>query len=84
MNFKKSLNNINNIHYKDLNSDKELNIEDADDDKYRKILSVRKLFEDPNRDYYKPIVIDKGFDGEVNNYVKYISEGDRDETLSPR
>ena len=84
LNFKKSLNNINNIHYKDLNGDKELNIEVADDDEYRKILSVRKLFEDSNRDYYKPIVIDRGFDGEVNNYVKYLSEGDRDETLSPR
>ena len=51
---------INTIHYEDLNSDKELNLEDADDDKYRKIGSVRRLFEEFNRDYYKPKVIDRG------------------------
>ena len=33
LNFKKSRNNINTIHYEDLNSDKELNVEGADDDK---------------------------------------------------
>ena len=37
LNFKKLHNNINIIPYEDLNSDKELNVEDADDDKYRKI-----------------------------------------------
>ena len=37
LNFKKLRNNINIIHYEDLNSDKELNVEDANDDKYRKI-----------------------------------------------
>ena len=84
LNFKKPRNNINTIHYEDLNSDKELNLEDADDDKYRKIGSVRRLFEESNRDYYKPKVIDRGFAGEVNNYIKYISEGDKDEKLSPR
>ena len=45
LNFKKPRNNINTIPYEDLNSDKELNLEDADDDKYRKIGSVRlRLF----------------------------------------
>ena len=58
-------------------------MEDADDDKYRKIGSVGRLFEDPNRDYYKPRVINRGFAGEVNNYIKYISEGNKDEKLSP-
>ena len=58
-------------------------MEDADDDKYRKIGSVRRLFEESNRDYYKPKVIDRGFAGEVNNYIKYISEGDKDEKVSP-
>ena len=77
LNFKKPHNNINTIHYEDLNSDKELNLEDADDDKYRKIGSVRRLFGESNRDYYKPKVIDRGFPGEVNNYIKYISEGDK-------
>ena len=37
LNFKQLRNNINIIHYEDLNSDKELNVEDANDDKYRKI-----------------------------------------------
>ena len=62
LNFKKSCNNINTIHYEDLNSDKELNLEDADDDDYRKIGSVRRLLVESNRDYYKPKVIDRGFD----------------------
>ena len=53
-----------------MKSDKELNLENADDDKYRKIGSVRRLFEESNRDYYKPKVIDRGFAGEVNNYIK--------------
>ena len=75
LNFKKPRNNVNMIHYEDLNSDEELNVEDADDDKYRKIGSVRRLFEESNRDYYKPKVIDRGFAGEFNNYIKYISEG---------
>ena len=59
-------------------------MEDADDDKYRKIGSVKGLFEESNRDYYKPNVIDRGLAAEVNNYIKYISEGDKDEKLSPR
>ena len=83
LNFKKPHNNINTIHYEDLNSDKELNLEDADDDKYRKIGSVRRLFEESHGDFYKPNVIDRGFAGEVNNCIKYISEGDKDEKLSP-
>ena len=54
-------------------------MEDADDDKYKKIGSVRRLFEEPNRDYYKPRVINRGFAGEVNNYIKYISERDKNQ-----
>ena len=84
LNFKKPRNNINIIHYEDLNSDKELNVEDVDDDKYRKIGSARRLFGDPNRDYLKLKVIGRYFAGGVNNYIKYISEGDKDEKLSPR
>ena len=34
--------------------------------------------------YYKPKVIDRDFAGEANNFIKYISEGDKDEKLSPR
>ena len=84
LNFKKPRKNIDTIHYEDLNSDKKLNLEDADDDKYRKIGNVRRLFEESNRDYYKPKEIDRGFAGEVTNYIKYISEEDKDEKLSPR
>ena len=44
LNFKNLRKNINTIHYEDLNSDKELNVEDVDDDEYRKIGSVKRLF----------------------------------------
>ena len=79
LNFKKPRNNINTINYEDPINDKELNVEDNDDDKYRKIGSVRRLFEEPNRDYYKSRVVNRGIGGEVNNYIKYVSEGDKDE-----
>ena len=59
-------------------------MKDADDDEYRKIGSVKRLFEESNRDYYNPKVIDRGFAGKVNNYIKCISEGDKDEKLLPR
>ena len=55
LNFIKNFcNNVSTIHYEDLNSDKELNVEDADDDKYKKNGIVRRLLEESNRDYYKP------------------------------
>ena len=44
LNFKKPCNNINSIYFEDLNIDKEPNVEDVDDDKFRKIGSVRKKF----------------------------------------
>ena len=83
LNFKKPRNNINSIHYEDLDKDKDPDDEDADDDKYRKIGTVKILFKEFNRDYYKLTVINRGFVGEVNNYIKYRSEGDKDEKLSP-
>ena len=54
LNFKKPRNNINSIHYEDLDNDKEPDGEDVGDDKYRKIGSVRRLIKKSNRDYYKP------------------------------
>ena len=81
LHLEKAQNNINSVHYQDLDNDKEPDVEDADDDKYRKI--VRRLFVGFNRDYYKPKVIDRGFVGEFNNYIKYMSKGDKDEKLSP-
>ena len=83
LNFKNLRKNINTIHYEDLNSDKELNVEDADDDEYRRNGIVRTLFEESNRGYYKPKVVDRGFAVGVNNYIKYITEGDKDEKVSP-
>ena len=82
LNFKKPHKNINTINYEDLNSGKVLNVEDADDDEYIKIGSVRRLFEESNRDYHKSRVVDRGFAGEVNDYIKYISERDKDEKFS--
>ena len=63
LNFKKPYKNINTIHYEGLNSGKEPNVEDDDHDEYKKLESVRRLFEDLNRDYYKPTVVDRGFAG---------------------
>ena len=60
---------VNSVHYEDLDKDKDPNDdEDSDDDKYRKIDSVRKLFKRFNRDFYKPTVIDRDFDGMHYNY----------------
>ena len=42
-----------------------------------------KVLGESNREYYKPKVINRGFAAEVNNYIKYISEGDKYEKLSP-
>ena len=83
LNLKKPCNNINRINYEGLDKDKDPDGEDADDDKYRKIGSVTRLFKKSNRDYYKPTVVDRGFAGEANNYINYRSEGDKDEKLSP-
>ena len=59
------------------------NYELADDDEYRKIGSIRTLFKEIDRDYYKPIRTDDGFPGRRNNYIKYKSKGDRYENLAP-
>ena len=49
---------------------------DFADDEYRKIRSIRTLFKEFDRDYYKPIRTDDGFAGRRNNYVAYKSKGD--------
>ena len=51
---------------------------------YRKIGSIRTLFKELHRDYYKPIRTDGGFAGRNNNYIEYTSKGDRYENLSPK
>ena len=77
--FKKFHGDIDSVDYADLD-----NYDDfADDDEYRKIGSIRKLFKEFDRDYYKPIRTDDGFAGRRNNYIEYKSKGDRYENLSP-
>ena len=53
------------------------------DDEYKKIRRARRLFKYPNRDYYKPIKTDDSFDNK-NNYIEYISKGDKYENLSTK
>ena len=56
----------------------------VDDDEYRKIWSIRTLFKEFDRDYYKPIITDNGFAGRRNYYIEYKSKGERYENLSPK
>ena len=78
-------NNIDSVSYEDLdNYDDNDYYADYDDDKYRKIGTVRRLFKRFDGDYYKPIIANKGFDGRENNYIKYRSKGDKYKNLSPK
>ena len=73
---------IDSVYYEDLDEDEDLD-EYADDDKYNKIGSLRRLFQGFGSDYYESIVIDRGFDERYNNYIKYRSNRDKHENLSP-
>ena len=55
-----------------------------DDDEYRKIGSIKTLFKEFDRNYYKPITTDGGFAERNNNYIEYTSKGDKYENLSPK
>ena len=81
--FKKFHGNIDSVDYEDLDN-YDNNYDFADDDEYRKIGSIRTLFKEFDRDYYKPIRTDGGFAGRNNNYIEYTSKGDRYENLSPK
>ena len=48
-----------------------------------KIGSIRTLFNEFDRDYYKPIRTDDGLARRRNNYIGYKSKGDRYENSSP-
>ena len=80
--FKKFHGDIDSVDYDDLDNYDD-NYDFADDDEYRKIGSVRTLFKEFDRDYYKPIRTDGGFSGRNNNYRECTSKGDRYENLSP-
>ena len=58
--FKKFHGDIDSVDYEDLDNYDE-NYGFADDDEYRKIGSIRKLFKEFDTDYYKPIRTDGGF-----------------------
>ena len=81
--FKKFRGNIDSVDYDDLDNYDD-NYDFADDDEYRKIGSIRTLFKEFDRDYYKPIRTDGGLAGRRNNYIEYKSKGDRYENLSPK
>ena len=81
--FKKFHRNIDSVDYDDLGN-YDYNYDFADDDEYRKIGSIRTLFKEFDRDYYKPLRTDGGFGGRNNNYIEYTSKGDRYENVSPK
>ena len=83
MRFKKFHGNVDSVDYDDLDN-YDYSYDFADDDKYRKIGSVRTLFNEFDRDYYKPIRTNYGFGGRNNSYTEYTSKGDRYENLSPK
>ena len=79
---KKPRDDIDSVYYENLDN------YDDDDNKYddyvyRKIGSVRRLFKKFDIDYYKPILTDNEFDGTINSYMEYTSNGDRYKNLSP-
>ena len=81
--FKKFHGNVDSVDYDDLdNYDDNYDFAD-DDDEYRKIGSIRRLFKGFDRDYYKPIRTDYDFGG-INNYIEHTTRGDRYENLSPK
>ena len=74
--FKKFHGNIDSADYDDLDN-YDYNYDFADDDEYRKIGSIRTLFKEIDRDYYKRIRTDDGFAGRKHSYMEYKSKGDR-------
>ena len=72
--FKKFHGNIDSVDYDDLDNYDD-NYDFAVDDEYRKIGSIRTLFKEFDRDYYKPIRTDDGFAGRRNNYVNIRVRG---------
>ena len=80
---KKFQGNIDSVEYEEFNSYNN-NYDFADDDKYRKIGSIRTLFREFDSNYYKPTRTDDGFAGKKNFYIEYKSKGVRYENLSPK
>ena len=72
---------IDSVNYEDLDN-YDYNYDFANNDEYRKVGSIRTLFKEFDRDYYKTIRTNGGFAGRSNNYIEYMSKGDRCENLS--
>ena len=81
---KSSDNNIDRVYYENLDNYDDDDYADYEDDKYRKIGTIRRLFKGFDRDYYKLIITDRDFDGREDNYIKYKSKEDKYENLSPK
>ena len=67
--FKKCRSSIDSVDYEDLDIYDE-NYNFADDGECSKIGSIRTLFEEFDRDYFKPIRTDDGFVGRKNSYIE--------------
>ena len=81
--FKKFRGNTDRVDFEDLDN-YDYNYDFAEDDEYRKIESTRTLFKELDRDYYKPIITDAGFDERNDDYIEYTSKADGYENLSPK
>ena len=81
--FKKFHGGVDSVDYDDFDNYDDDNFDFVDDDEYKKNWSIRALFKEFERDYYKPIRTDDGFAGRKNNYIEYKSKGDRYENLYP-
>ena len=85
MSFKKINDNIDTVDFDDLDN-YDCNCDDGNDDdnEYRNIGSIRRLFKGFDEDNCKPIRTDDGFAGRRNNYIEHKSKGDRSENLSTK
>ena len=55
-----------------------------DDNEYNKIRSVKRLFNQFDKDYYKPMKTINSLGNKRNSYIEYKTRGDKDENLSPK
>ena len=72
----KKFHGIDSVDYEYLDN-YDYNYDFTDDDEYRKIGSIRTLFKELDRDYYKPIRTDSGFAERNDNYIEYTGNADR-------
>ena len=77
--FKKFHSDVDSVDYDDLDDYDDDDFAD-DDDEYRRIGSMRRIFDE---DYYKPIRADGSFSGNRNSYIVYTIREYRYENLSP-